>query len=228
MPPVVAIVARAPSRAGKSRLMRELETSQGEGLRRALLLDTLAAVAPVEAAKVILHTPAEADGEMRALTPFDATFLPQSGETLGDRMRNAVAALLGQGFDRVILVGADLPALPTSHVTAAFALLEPTHADVVVAPADDGGYSLIGVRAVYDELFDGIAWGTAAVLGQTLDAAAARGLRVERLPPCYDVDRLTDLRRLWREAREGVALHTRAWVASAEPAVRAAIESQGL
>jgi len=212
--PVVGIMARAPSCEGKSRLIRQLRTSDGAGLRTALLRDTLAAVAPIHAEKAVLYTPLDGEAEIQRVTPFDAKFLAQRGATLGERMRNGASDLLALGFGCVVLVGADLPTLPAAYIVNALERLTQPRESLILGPAEDGGYYLIGLTRVHDELFDGIPWGTPDVLHRTLEAAGALRLRVELLPVWYDVDLSSDLKRLWQRTADGdpVAHHTRAWL----------------
>ena len=135
MRPVVGVMARAPSSGGKSRLIRELELADGAGLRAALLRDTLAAVAPIDVQKAVLHTPPDGGAEIRGMTPFDALFLPQRGATLGERMRNGASDLLACGFGRVVLVGADLPTLPAAYVVEALERLAQPGECLVLGPS---------------------------------------------------------------------------------------------
>jgi hypothetical protein len=215
-------MARAPSCEGKSRLIRQLRTRDGAGLRTALLQDTLAAVAPIHAQKAVLYTPIEGRAEIQRVTPFDAIFLAQRGETLGERMQNGASDLLARGFGCVVLVGADLPTLPAAYVVNALERLAQPQESLVLGPAEDGGYYLIGLTRVHDELFEGIPWGTPDVLHRTLEAAGALRLRVELLPVWYDVDLSSDLKRVWQPTADGdpVAHHTRAWLEAACPAIR--------
>lgn len=87
----------------------------------------------------------------------------------------------------VIVVGADAPHLEPARLTEAAAALA-AGADVVLGPATDGGYYLIGLREACPALFRDIAWGSSAVLDATLARARASGLRVHLLPPTFDVD----------------------------------------
>ena len=207
-------MTRAPSCEGKSRLIQQLRTTDGAGLRTALLRDTLAVVAPIDAQKAVLYTPLDGAAEIQRLTPFDALFLAQRGATLGERMRNGASELLARGFERVVLVGADLPTLPAMYVVDALERLTRPPETLVLGPAEDGGYYLIGVTHVHPELFDGIPWGTPDVLHRTQEAAAALRLRVELLPTWYDVDRPSDLQRVRHRTADGnpVGHHTRAWL----------------
>jgi rSAM/selenodomain-associated transferase 1 len=223
--PAVAVMTRAPSAPGKSRLIRDLETSDGEGLRRALLQDTFDVVSALDAAKTILYTPKDREAEVAALAPFPAALVAQRGDTLGERMNNGACDLARLGSDAVILIGSDLPTLPSAHVSAAVHAVQ--RRDVLVlGPAADGGYYLIGGRELPSPLFNRIPWGTAAVLERTAEAAAALGLAVELIPQWYDIDVSADLRRAVADAgrSRGTARHTLAWLAGAPPDVRARVD----
>jgi rSAM/selenodomain-associated transferase 1 len=223
--PVIAVMTRAPSAPGKSRLIRELGTRDGEGLRRALLQDTFDVVAQLDAAKAVLYTPQNCEAELAALAPFPAARVAQRGDTLGERMHNGACDVARLGFDAVILIGSDLPTLPFAHVGAAVNAVR--RRDVlVVGPAADGGYYLIGGRELPSPLFDRIPWGTATVLERTAEAAGALGIDVEPIPPWYDVDVSADLRRAVADAgrSRGTARHTLAWLAAAPPDVRARVD----
>jgi hypothetical protein len=229
MASVLAIMARAPSLTGKSRLIQELGIRDGTALRLALLRDTLDAISALDAQKALLYTPADGEAEIRALTPFPALFVPQRGTTLGDRMRDGGRELLTYGFDAVVLIGSDLPTLPTTYVGAALAWLNSGRDGVVLGPSQDGGYYLIGLTRWLAQLFEHIPWGTPLVLKRTLEVAARLGMVVELLPSWYDVDSARDLRRVWQvsEAGNGPGGHTRAWLRAAGPAVHARVELHG-
>jgi rSAM/selenodomain-associated transferase 1 len=224
-------MGRAPSSGGKSRLIQALGISDGSDLRTALLRDTLAVVASIAVAKAVLYTPPEYEAEMQRLTPFDALFLAQRGATLGDRMRNGMSDLLACGFGPVVLIGADLPTLPAAYVVDALDRLGRRDESVVVGPSEDGGYYLIGSTRIHDGLFVGMPWGTADVLRLTKKAADALHLRIELLPPWYDVDHPVDLQRVQRHSlHEGTGGHfTRAWLSATQPAAApASVESEQL
>ena len=117
--------------------------------------------------------------------------IDQEGEDLGARMSHACAGAFKNGYRRVLLVGSDLPTLQSSAYTQALDLLA-TH-DVVLGPALDGGYYLIGLTRPMSDLFVGIPWSTSQVLALTQRKADALGLRTALLPPCRDVDTIDDL-----------------------------------
>ena len=225
---VIAIMARAPSSDGKSRLIQDLGTQDGASLQLALLRDTLESVSALKAEKAVLYTPSDREAEIRAVTPFQAIFVPQRGSTLGERMREGARDLLTSGFDAVVLIGSDLPTLPAAHVSAALATVTRAREVLVLGPTEDGGYYLIGLTQSRPEFFQHIPWGTPLVLQRTREAAEALGIFVETLPLWYDVDRASDLRRVWHrsEQPDGAARYTRAWLAAASPAVRARIDGE--
>jgi rSAM/selenodomain-associated transferase 2/rSAM/selenodomain-associated transferase 1 len=206
----LVVMARVPSASrGKSRLTRELGGGHLE-LAQALLLDTLHAAGGVAAEDLFVAVePAESIGEMRALLGDRARLLPQQGDTLGDRMRNAFECLFMAGYSSVVMIGSDLPSLPTSHVTQAFRRLRDRPDALVLGPANDGGYYLIGMRRLWSALFTSIPWSTADVLTTTTSIAEKCGLPVSFVSPWHDVDTVDDLRRVLRDPHG--ATRTRAW-----------------
>lgn len=135
----------------------------------------------------------------------------QRGADLGARMAHAMATVLALGHRRCVLVGADVPHLPTVRLHAAFVRLE-SGADLVLGPAADGGYTLVGASSV-PPIFDGIEWGGAEVLERTLARASSAGLAVSCLPEFYDLDTEDDLRRLRSSGDLGEAPATAAELA---------------
>ena len=120
--------------------------------------------------------------------------IDQVGDDLGARMEQTFATLFGKGYQRVFIVGTDVPSLPLDHYKQALALLD-TH-DVVLGPALDGGYYLIGLKRPRPELFAGIAWSTDRVLAATQEKAASLGLKLALIPSWRDVDSVDDLQAL--------------------------------
>lgn len=121
---------------------------------------------------------------------------PQKGEGLGERLVRALAREVGSETSRTVVVGTDCPRLDGRILGEAFAAL--AESPVVLGPAVDGGYYLIGLRTDRLEvalpgLFLDIAWGTDVVRRQTLDAAQRLGLDVVELELLHDIDRPADL-----------------------------------
>jgi rSAM/selenodomain-associated transferase 1 len=120
--------------------------------------------------------------------------IDQVGDDLGARMQQAFATLFAKNYQRVFIIGTDVPSLPLDHYKQALALLD-TH-DIVLGPAMDGGYYLIGLKQPRPELFADIAWSTDRVLATTQEKAASLGLKVALLPSWRDVDTIDDLQAL--------------------------------
>jgi rSAM/selenodomain-associated transferase 1 len=157
---------------------------------RAFLLDALGRLSAVAARRALAFAPAEAAEDFAALAGGHFQLIPQGGGDLGRRMAGFVRDRLAEGAPAVVLVGADSPTLPVAFVEEAFGLLEA--ADVVLGPACDGGYYLLGCRGRLPPVFDGIAWGTAGVLAETVARLSDPHWRLALLTPWYDVDTPAD------------------------------------
>ena len=117
---------------------------------------------------------------------------PQGEGDLGAKIYGAFATAFATGIEKVAIVGIDCPDLDARVAIAAFDRLNDS--DLVLGPAVDGGYYLIGLRqAVVPELFAGISWGSDKVLQQTVDTARKLHLSYSLLPELADIDRPEDL-----------------------------------
>ena len=140
--PVVAILTRAPSSGGKTRLFASLGLPGDPALLTALLLDTIDGAAAPGVRRVIAVTPAEACDDVRRLAA-GVDVMPQPDGDLGDRMRGVMAALFELGAPAVALIGSDLPHLTPATIAEAFACVADDADTLVLGPAADGGYYLI-------------------------------------------------------------------------------------
>lgn len=121
----------------------------------------------------------------------DLHYLAQGNGNLGQRMANAFTAAFKHGYKRIVMIGTDCPDLQASHLAQAFASL--CHKDLVIGPATDGGYYLIGLRLEEKALFKEVPWGADTVLAKTLTIAKQKGLSTDFLETLSDVDRPEDL-----------------------------------
>jgi hypothetical protein len=119
--------------------------------------------------------------------------LPQRGHDLAARMWDCFQVLCGEGCERVLMIGADVPHVKDEWLDEAEDALRTC--DLVLGPTDDGGYYLVAMHEPHD-VFTGVAMGTSRVLAETLRRAAAGGLRVHLLPRFFDIDELGDVLRL--------------------------------
>lgn len=121
----------------------------------------------------------------------------QRGADLGERMYNALSDGL-ERFQRVVLVGSDCPGIDNNYLQQAADAL--VMEDIVIGPAADGGYVLLGVRRVRPEMFAGIPWGTGSVFAKTVASLRRLGLDWAELPALADIDRPEDLA-IWETLR---------------------------
>jgi rSAM/selenodomain-associated transferase 1 len=187
----LAVFARWPTPgAVKSRLSPALPSPLNLDLYRAMLRDALAAASGSGAAERFLSWDDAPAGS--GLEPPDGFVArSQRGHDLGERLTHALDELLAGTGARVVVIGADCPELTPGILREAFDALGP--ADLVLGPASDGGYYLIGLRRPAPALFASIAWGTASVLEQTLDRARRSGLETALLGGLADLDTPDDL-----------------------------------
>jgi len=227
---ILAVMGRAPSAEGKTRLLASLPTADGAGLRRALLRDTLDVVGRIEAAsKAVLYTPEDAETEFRELVPVGTRLLPQRGRDLGERLHHAFVDLLQGETEAALIIGSDVPTLPPRYVEMGIEALDQRPGHVVLGPSPDGGYYLIGLTRPAPRLFEDIPWGTSGVTERTLERARGLALDVELLPEWYDIDSAGDLEALARGDTAGAAptaTHTRAWLRAAPAEVRRKVIGQ--
>jgi rSAM/selenodomain-associated transferase 1 len=211
----LVIFAKAPVVGQvKTRLCPPLSATEATELARCFLFDVIARAVTLSAARVyVAFTPPESEHIFRALLPFPIEYVPQRGDSLGEREVNIFIDLLQRENSCVVLIGSDIPTLPIEHIQEAFMLLKDSRCDAVLGPSSDGGYYLVGARAAHRALFENITWSTASVLAETLAQAHRHGLSVSLLPSWYDVDEQEDLRRLVSDlekpAESNRALRTR-------------------
>ena len=124
--------------------------------------------------------------------------IPQHGANLGDRLAAVFAEAWKLRYQPCVVIGSDMPHISPAFLQQAFEALKPGPfaADVVLGPASDGGYYLIGMNWPQAAMFQEIAWSTDQTLRQTLERALQLNLRVRLLPIAFDVDEPADLDRL--------------------------------
>lgn len=186
----IAVFAKVPQPGlVKTRLIPELGAAGAAALQARLIEATLAKARAVGNAQVRLWLA----GDPSHYEPAAATdWTLQRGADLGARMAHAFIATLARARG-CVLIGTDCPALEPAHLRHAFEELE--RHDVVVIPAEDGGYVLIALAAPQPRLFEDIEWGGPSVMQATRARIAAAGLRAAYLPALPDLDTPADLAR---------------------------------
>jgi len=200
MTELLAVFARTPELGKvKTRLSPPLSPAQVLALHRAFVEDTLAHMDRLERPglekHLLLTHPLTDDSDLSVPEGWQTSF--QIEGDLGARMGKLFQTSFARSVSRVIIVGTDSPTLPLAVVEEAFNELQ--HGQVVLGPAEDGGYYLIGCTSWHPELFSEIDWGTSAVLEQTLERIASVDVPLKTLIPWYDVDRSDDLEKLRQE-----------------------------
>jgi len=205
----IGVMAKAP-RPGfsKTRLCPPLDPVQAAALSAAFLRDiteniaSAAQFSPI--AGYIAYAPAgqEAlfDGHLAAGTDLlladGSPPMPPDVQGFGRCLLHAILAMFARGHQAAVVLNSDSPTLPTSVLVRTAALLQAEGDRVVLGPAEDGGYYLLGMKAAHAHLFADIAWSTDAVAETTRRRAAALGLELVELPMWYDVDDAASLIRL--------------------------------
>jgi rSAM/selenodomain-associated transferase 1 len=178
----------------KSRLAAATSPEWAARVAAAFLEDLVARFAAVDAQRLLAYSPAEAGPYFTQLAGEQFRLYPQSPGDLGDRLADFLEAQFHAGVEKVVVVGADSPTLPAGFITQAFREMET--ADVVLGPATDGGYYLLGCAGRLPPIFTEISWGGPDVLSQTAARLANWDGKLALLPPWYDVDTLDDWRAL--------------------------------
>ena len=195
----IGIMCKAPqSGSSKTRLATAIGVVAASELSACFLRDVAAAIEAVPEALgrrgYGVYAPAGAEHIMRQLLPAEFGLLLQAGDDLGYVLLGATRALLLAGHDGVLLVNGDSPTLPSRLLVQAIESLREPGDRMVLGPASDGGYYLIGLKRPHRQLFTQIAWGTETVARSTCERAAEIGLATTLLPEWYDVDDVETLR----------------------------------
>jgi uncharacterized protein len=231
----LAVMAKAP-RAGtvKTRLTPPLTPEQAAELNVCFLRDTAENIAGVAgAAGLISYTPVGDEGLFEGLLPEGFALVAQRGDGFGERLLAAAEDVLTCGFGSVCLIDSDSPTVPRAAYEQAVAELARPGERIVIGPAEDGGYYLIGMKRAHAAVFERIAWSTGTVYAETCERARAAGIEVVELPLWYDVDDAATLKILQAELLGGMgpgfalvpgyaAEHTRAMLMAMDAGLNAA------
>ena len=212
----IAVMAKAP-RPGhsKTRLSPPLTPDEARDMSAAFLRDITQnirdAAQHVDIAGYVAYAPFGceplfdgilADGTQLLLAD-GAGDMPPGVDGFGRSLLHATRALFARGHGAVCVLNSDSPTLPTACLVQAAQHLAGGADQVVLGPAEDGGYYLLGMTALHAQLYAGVDWSTGRVAAQTRAAAAGIGLPAHELPPWYDVDDRAALHRLLADLDSG-------------------------
>jgi uncharacterized protein len=177
----------------KTRLQPLVDPRQSMRIHCALVEHCLAMAATVGVAKIELWVGGPHQWWQQLQKKYPISIHQQQGADLGERMCHAVENSL-QRSAGVVIIGTDCPYITADYVQKSFSALAAR--DIVVGPADDGGYVLIGMRRAWPEIFSGVSWGSDCVLAQTKKNIQRANLSWQELDSLGDIDRPEDLQQL--------------------------------
>lgn len=192
----------------KTRLAKGVGEKTALELYQCFVMDVLDMVRSAPWTLRIYYYPEKRCSRIRSWLGNNWDLFPQTGTTLGDKMKNALADTFAAGYERAVLIGSDLPDLPPDILDTAFKALN--NKDAVLGPSPDGGYYLIGFTAkgFVPRIFNDIPWGTNRVFELTMNNFAAHGVVPFCLAAWRDIDTQDDLQALGLDPVSGPAVHT--------------------
>ena len=172
----------------KTRLAASIGDDKALNVYRQLLLHTKAVTENLPFDKIVFYSERIVEPDM-----WDENYYKQiqEGNNLGERMKNAFNFAFNNVHSKVVIIGTDCPGLNEQIITKAFKALDDT--DVVIGPAFDGGYYLLGLNKLHSFLFEDIQWSTAQVLPATIEKCRHHQLSVSLLQQLHDIDEEKDL-----------------------------------
>jgi len=184
----------------KTRLAREIGEVRASDICKLIAERVIGKTAPAddEYRRTVFIDPVEREIDFRAWLPREQ-FVAQQGSDLGERMDNVIRHLLSRGAEKAVITGSDIPDLSRAIIMQAFKELE--HADVVIGPAADGGYYLIGMKSPTPELFRNVPWSTGDVFPKTVMILKQSGKSYGVLPGLSDLDTIEDLAHIVKQIR---------------------------
>lgn len=208
-PIAVAIICKTPMPGkSKTRLSPPLEPEECAAISSCFIRDLAQTIYELaddgDVAAAAVYTPFGTEPVLRRMLPDGFHFTLQGDGDLGARLLKGTADLIGAGYGGAILVNSDSPTLPKSILRAAVDAVRDGD-NVVLSPAFDGGYTLIGLSRPHERLFDAMPWSTPQVYELTLARAQEIGMPVVNVPGWYDVDDAASYAMLEDEVLRGVA-----------------------
>ena len=193
--PTLIMMSKAPVEGRvKTRLAKDTSSAFAANLQKAFITDIADRFASGAFRTVVACAPDCEHPTFQELMKNGWELWDQGSGSLGERMRRARDSALDEGAGPVVFIGSDSPTLPKALVDSAFEALG--HCELVLGPAFDGGYYLIGTSAREDSIFTNIPWGTGSVFSTTVLRLQEQRTRFAVLPFWYDVDDIDTLRHM--------------------------------
>ncbi len=174
----------------KTRLAATIGNEQALIVYQKLIEHTIAITKKISVDKIVYYSDSIVEKDTWENNIYQKKL--QSGNDLGERMKNAFKSSFTAGYDKVIIIGTDCFELNEGLISIAFEKMNDD--DLVLGPAKDGGYYLLGMKNFHPSLFENIEWSSVKVLKQTLTTAMRLNLSVFLLPQLSDIDREADLK----------------------------------
>lgn len=175
----------------KTRMMPGISAPGCARLHACFLKDILNECRGVNGDLYICYTPQDKQKQLYPVLGADRHYMPQRGETLGERMYCAIRDVLEKGYDSCVLLGTDVPELRAECLKQAFSLLKSR--DIVLGPSLDGGYYLVGMKKPLESVFQVKTYGKGCVLRDTVRQLKREGLTVGFTEALQDMDTSEDL-----------------------------------
>ncbi len=204
----------------KTRLAAETSADWAAAVARACLLDLIDRLSCIDVHRVLAYSPSEARPYFDTVAGNRFSLIAQTKGDLGQRMQSVIDQQIAEGAEQTVLLGADSPTVPLPFIEEAFRRLE--EVDLVLGPAMDGGYYLIGCHRNVPPVFQGVPWSTSRVLAETVARLGSTSDRLALLPPWYDVDTQSD----WNMLVGHIAALRRAGVDPDVPHLEALIRAE--
>ncbi|ADF54493.1 TIGR04282 family arsenosugar biosynthesis glycosyltransferase [Zunongwangia profunda] len=172
----------------KTRLARDIGHQAALDIYKFLLAHTAKICTPLDTEKAVYYSEEIPNNDLWNATVFQKK--KQIGEDLGERMQNAFAEGFNLGYSKIIIIGSDLYDIETKDLEQAFKVLN--NHEIVIGPAEDGGYYLLGMKQLHPKLFKNKNWGTATVLQDTINELKKSNYKL--LEKRNDVDLYSDIK----------------------------------
>lgn len=184
----------------KTRLMPYFGPEECAELHKCMLRDIRKEMKYTDSDLIVAYTGGRPDYLKKVFGEKNTLFIEQRGENIGEKMHNAIADAKDLAYDKVVLIGTDIPEIEAETIDAAFTMLDA--ADIVLGPTEDGGYYLIGMKEPHREAFEVTLYGTGSVYEETVEGIRSAGLTTAAVESYSDIDTREDISAFRRRMRE--------------------------